>query len=390
MPALARTRLGPGRAPGLVAIALFTTLALLPATANASFEKRLTVDASALELVDLVGEVQLEATDASAYEVIVRVEGRDAREDLVTVEQQPGNPARVLVRFPTEKEHTYIYPHSGNDFSCDISISEMTGGDRSWVDWILRSGDRRIKVRDHGSGIELWADVTIRVPRGKRTIARLGVGEIRATGVTGDVTLDTQCGPVAGTQITGAFTADTGSGMVTASGIQGRLSADTGSGAVEIADCSGPEIVIDTGSGAVEASQVKCERLGIDTGSGNVRLTAVEARDLTVDTGSGGVIGSELGVGVFNIDTGSGAVELNLTRLGAGDSRIDTGSGAIELVLPAGAEAEIHAESGSGGITYDSADEKFSAEDEISFRIGKGGNAAIALETGSGGIQIRQ
>jgi len=58
--------------------------------------------------------------------------------------------------------------------------------------------------------------------------------------------------------------------------------------------------------------------------------------------------------------------------------------------LPAGAEAEIHAESGSGGITYDSADEKFSAEDEISFRIGKGGNAAIALETGSGGIQIRQ
>jgi hypothetical protein len=390
MPGTAPTRSGFGRAALWTPLAVAAILAILPATIHASFEQRLTVDAGALELVDPIGEVRLEGTDASAYEIVVRVDGRDARQDWVTVEQQPGHPARVLVRFPIDKEQTYVYPHLGDNSSCDISVSSLTGGDRSWLDWILRGGERQLKVRSRGSGLELWADVTIRVPRGKQTIARVGVGNVHAEGITGDVTLDTQCGPVSAVQITGALVADTGSGAVQASGIRGRLSADTGSGAVDLADCSGPEIVVDTGSGAVQAGRVTCESLGIDTGSGCVKLTGVETRSLSVDTGSGSVIGSGLGTDTFNIDTGSGAVELGLTRLGPGGSRIDTGSGAIELTLPGRAEAEVHAESGSGSITYDSADDQFSAEDEVSFRIGKGGNTQIALETGSGGIQIRQ
>jgi hypothetical protein len=375
---------------GSIPIALVAILAFLPATAQGAFEKRLTLDVPALELVDLIGAVRLEGTDASSYEIVVNVDGRDAREDRVTVEQQSGHPARVLVRFPTDKERTYVYPNLGDNASCNISLSGMTGGDHSLLDMILRGGEDQIKVRSHGSGLELWADVTIRVPRGKQTTARLGVGAIHAEGITGDVTLDTQCGPVSATQIAGAFVADTGSGSVQASGIQGRLSADTGSGEVEITDCNGPEIVVDTGSGSVQASRVTCQSLGIDTGSGYVRLSTVETGELSVDTGSGGVTGSGLGVDTFSIDTGSGAVELGLSRLGKGDSAVDTGSGGIELTLPTGAEAEVHAETGSGGITYDSADEKFSADDEISFRIGKGGNTQITLETGSGGIRIRQ
>lgn len=364
-----RSRLGP--TAGQLLLVAAAILAIRPVAAQASFEKRLTVDASSLELIDLIGEVRLEATDAATFEVIVRVDGRDAREDRVSVEQPSGDPARVLVRFPTDKERNYVYPRSGGDFSCDVSIPNLTGGDRSLVDAILRGGERRIKVRNHGSGLELWADVTLRVPRGKTTTVRLGVGEIHAAGITGDVTLDTQCGPVSAAQITGALVADTGSGAVRASGIRGRLVVDTGSGAVDIEDCTGPEV-------------------SVDTGSGHVALTRVETRELSVDTGSGGVVGAELGADAFTIDTGSGGVELNLTRLGSGDSGIDTGSGAIELRLPTGAEAEIHADSGSGSITYDSPDERFSAEDEVSFRIGKGGTTQITLETGSGAIRIRQ
>lgn len=390
MPIPTRSRIGRNRPAWRIACGLVVALGVMPLTVHAGFEKHLTLDARALELVDLIGEVYLESTSGTAYEIIVRVDGRDASEDRVTLEQKPGDPARVLVRFPVDKERNYVYPRLEGSSGSNFSLSGLLGGNQSWLDWLVHGGDPQIKVRGHGSGLELWADVTIRVPAGRKTTVRLGFGQIRAEGITGDVTLDTQCGPVSAAQITGVFVADTGSGDVQASGIQGRLIADTGSGNVQLGDCSGPEILADTGSGNVKVDRTKCQSLNIDTGSGNVGLAGVDVQDLAVDTGSGAVTAEGLGADALNVDTGSGAVELVLVRMGPGVFVIDTGSGAIELTLPAEAEAQVHAETGSGPITYDSADERFRADDEIEFRIGDRGSARIDLDTGSGAIRIRQ
>jgi hypothetical protein len=327
------------------------TFLLLPPAARAAFEKRLTVEANSLELFDLIGEVRVERASGTAFEIVVSVDGRDATEERVTLEQKPGDPARVLVRFPTEKEHDFVYPRLGAGSNTNFSISGLAGENQNLLEWLLRGRDDQIHVRGSGRGLELWADVTIRVPAGKKTDARVGVGSLEATGTVGDLALDSASGSITVTDVQGA-------------------------------------VVLDTGSGSVEATGVKGD-LSVDTGSGNVELGDVAAGDLHVDTGSGNVRATGLGVDSALVDTGSGNVRLALSRMGSGRFRIDTGSGQVEMSLPAAAEATVHADTGSGSIRYESADENLSGKDELDFRIGKGG-AEIEIDTGSGSILIRQ
>jgi hypothetical protein len=342
----------------------------LPAAVSAAFEKSLTLTADALELLDPIGEVRLEPAAGEAYEIVVRVDGRDATEERVRVEQAPGDPARVLVRFPTDRERDYVYPRLGRGSSSSFTLPERMGGNAGWLELLRGAGGKPFRVRGGGKGLEIWADVTIRVPAGKKTDVRLGVGAMTATGLVGDVRLDTGSGPVTATDIRGDLVVDTGSGRVEASGIRGSARIDTGSGAVALADCAGPETVVDTGSGGVELTRVEGRSLRVDTGSGSVRATALAVEEVAVDTGSG-------------------AVRLDIARLGPGGCRVDTGSGAIDLALPQDASAVVHAETGTGAIRYTSAEDNLSADDEVSFRIGDGG-PELRLETGSGEIRIRQ
>jgi hypothetical protein len=344
-------------------------LAATSSTTRAEFDGRFDVKADSLVVHDLIGEVRVEGHDGSSFEVELHARGRDATRENLTVELEEGSHAELSVRFPLERENDYVYPRMGRG-----SRARFTdGGGESGLSGLLTAlfgGSSSVRVSGSGGGLELWADVTVRVPRDKAVTVRHGVGKLVASQVRGTIELDTHFGTVEARSVTGPLTVDAGSGQVTVAEHSGDLSVDVGSGGVELDRVSGAKVTV-------------------DTGSGRVRLGAVEASAVLVDTGSGGVSGSGLSADDLSIDTGSGSVDLEFGRVGSGRFTIDTGSGSIRLVLPAGTSARISAETGSGGIDVDfeGAEIDRPERDEAKVTLG-GGAAQFDLSTGSGSIQI--
>lgn len=342
---------------------------LLVSVALGAPERR-SVSTDHLILSNLVGEVRVEKADGTTFDVEVSILGRDAAASGVRVEVKEGEPAHLIVRFPTDKEDRFVYPAIGKGSRTTIRQRDGAEDGEGLVDWIFSGGKGKVEIAGSGKGMEVWADVTVKVPAGAELEVLHGVGEITANGVAGNIRLDNQSGSVHALDIAGAVIIDTGSGGVSAEGVRGNLSVDTGSGEVEVDRCAGDEIAVDTGSGSVKVSAVTCKSLSVDTGSGEVRATELAAESAS-------------------IDTGSGSVELILTLCGAGPYTIDTGSGGIELRLPAEASATIEADTGSGGIHADLPGVKILSKerDSISATMGSG-RAKIELSTGSGSIRL--
>ncbi len=359
------------RAGQYAALALLLTLAsTLPAAAD--FEERATFDSSSLKIVNLIGTVQVEGHNGSAFEVDVQVRGRDATRQQVTVETRDGSEAELVIRFPVDEVDRFIYPELGNSrtkLNLPLDTDDDGGSLLSAIFSTL--ADDQIEVRGSGRGREMWADITVRVPADRKLAVVVGAGKIRAANASGDLRFDTHSGRIDLAQLSGRLTADTGSGSIKAQGLSGSF------------------INLDTGSGSVSVEDVRGDKLRVDTGSGSVELQGIETAELLVDTGSGRVKALDVATDSANIDTGSGSVELQLTRMGGGRFRIDTGSGGIRLHLPADASASVTADTGSGGVQIDYPGVEFQHKerDQARFRIG-GGQATMVLDTGSGGIRI--
>jgi hypothetical protein len=337
--------------PALVAIALAVAGASVASAEE--FEERISLDAQELALTNLIGEVDLEGHDGSGFEVLVQVKGKDAGRDKVRIETKKGDHAEVNVIFPVGEDGKFVYPRLGSGSNTTITVPKHASSREGPLDRVLRSiGARHVNVKGHGSGKEIWADVTIRVPRDRNVTVDLAVGSIEASNVASAVNLRVQSGPISAKSMTG------------------DLEADTGSGKVEVIGSKGEVLKVDTGSGSVEVRDADCRRLDVDTGSGGVTCAGISA---------------DAGV----IDTGSGSVELACTRIGDGRFTIDTGSGSVELRLPRDASARVTADTGAGGIHLDVGDvEMLSREDNtVSFRMGDGA-ADIRIDTGSGSISV--
>jgi hypothetical protein len=353
-------------APLLSLLAVFW---LATAAWAGEFTKEFRLDGDALELWDLIGTVKLEAGRGDAFEVAVQVRGEDAEEDLIGFEVDEGGKAHLVIQFPVDEHREFVYPELGRGSQSTLSLNDWgREGRGGWLSRIV--GGRRIKVSGRGSGLEVWADVTVRVPRGKKVDIRVGVGGIDAAGVAGALNLDTNSGPVAAHDIQGDLVADTGSGSVELENVTGRVSVDTGSGHVTVTQQSGGDLLVDTGSGGVDITDADCRSLEIDTGSGGV-----EARGIRADRAK--------------IDTGSGGVTLELDRMGDGRFTIDTGSGGIRLVLPDGVSAHVTADTGSGSISVDLPGVELPrrSRDHAEFTVGQG-DARVVLDAGSGSIRI--
>lgn len=335
------------------------------------FTETYSLDADQLELVDLIGEIRLEPASGDAFEISVAVRGDDASRDRIAIEIDEGRTAVIRVLFPVDEERKYVYPPMGRGKST-ITFREDSDDKSSWLGRIVRGfKQERITVSGRGRGLEVWADVTIRVPRGREADVRLGVGRIEAADVNGDLSLDISSGPVVAERIEGSVLGDTGSGSITFRDIEGEVDADTGSGGVVVERCRGDRIHADTGSGSVSVEEVDCRKLDVDTGSGSVTATGVRTD-------------------AAHIDTGSGGVKLHLDRMGTGKYIIDTGSGGIDLLMPRDASADVSCDTGSGRIKVDVAgvDVDTKDKDEIRFNVG-GGDSRVVLDTGSGGITVR-
>lgn len=362
----------------VLAVVLFLALTHGPVWAQ-EFEETFRFDAESLSVANLIGAVTVEGHDGSGFEVLVEVRGSDAAADRVEFETDDGRRARLTVHFPDEDR--FVYPELGRG---RVRMDRDGGGGG----WSLFGGDR-LEVRGRGDGTEMWADVTIRVPREAGLSVRNGVGVVRASEVVARLDLATRSGEILARGVEGDLEVDTGSGHVEVTGVSGDLYVDTGSGNVDARDIDGRSVEIDTGSGGVTLLGARGERLLIDTGSGSVETDRSSFFEVTIDTGSGSVECTALEADELVVDTGSGSVQVDLARMGDGDFEIDTGSGSIRLLLPATASAHVWAETSSGGVDLDIAEAlvRSKERDRIEFEIG-GGAARVHLDTGSGGIRI--
>jgi len=379
--------------PGAVLTLAAALLAAASGPARADFERTITLESSDVSVVDLVGAVRVERTAGSKFEVLVQVKGADADEKWIRIDTQEGSRGRVVVRFPVDEYRKYTYPpmgHSRSSFSMDNSKH-----DGEWLHEILKlaQGERiEVSGRSSGKALEVWADITVRVPVGKSAAVLLGCGSIDANNVEGDLDLRTRSGAVTANDLKGNIRLDTGSGEVDARKVQGDLDVNTGSGSVKVSDVrDATTVTLDTGSGEVVVNGVIAKSLKVDTGSGSVDLRDVEADDVSVDTGSGGVDGAAVAANELKVDTGSGGVEFELVKMGSGSYVIDTGSGGVRLDMPRSVSARFDVETGAGSIDADIEGVTLSRHERQSarFKVGSG-DAKVHVTTGSGSIHLTQ
>ena len=363
----------------LFAIASMLTIALLALLANASFLAmavcaqpavlRCVLPGQRIEICDLAGAVRIVQGTGTRAEVLVTRGGPDAAQ--LRVEQnERGGESRLHVIFPGRRVvYSRTKPWSMSHGWGSTNLTVGADGCLGHPDH-FGLGGHRVTIASSGPGLRAWADVEVRLPRGCQTTFRLGVGEVSAVGVVGDLTLDVATAAVEAERTTGSLIVDTGSGSVVLRGNRGDISVDTGSGGVELSDLSGSRLKVDTGSGGVTGRSVEAEDLLVDTGSGSVGLDDVRSGSISIDTGSGGV-----------------RVEL----LSAPRSLlVDTGSGGVTVLGPADLGAEVELETGSGHIETDYTMTIVSKDHGyLQGTIGDG-RGRIKVDTGSGGVSLHR
>jgi len=358
------------RAAFAAAILYVSTWAPGAPAADKAVEQRRSFDVKRLELRNLVGRITVTGHSGAGFQVTVKPGGKDAASGVPELNvKEDGDLAALTLRFPEAKR--FVYPALGSGSTSSIDPDDHGGSD-SWLGDLMRGiFGKRITVAGSGSGLELWADVEIRVPADGSVVVRHGVGFVEAQDVSGKLVLEVHAG------------------SIEARKVRGELHAESGSGAIEVEQVEG-KLTLGTGSGPVVAKDVRGAQASFATGSGQVTLERVESESLDVATGSGGVDAEGIGAGKASVATGSGNVSFAFSRMGAGPFDVATGSGLVALVVPRGASMDVRAETGSGGIDLDlGGDMKVvrQAKDEVQFTTG-GGETRVRIGTGSGSVRI--
>ena len=376
----------PGARCGL-ALAALVAATVLSAPAFAEFDESHRFDARSLEVTNLIGKVTVGQATGDEFEVEISVRGADGVRGNIDIEQERGSRARLDVVFPVDDERRFVYPEFSRRRA---QLWFREGRSSSLLGEILRAvSGRRIRVQRSGSGMEVWADLTIRVPEGASLTLEHGAGDVEVRDLVADLDIDVKAGTAEAAGLDGQTELRVGSGRLTARDVRGELELDTGSGGISLEDFEGGELVIDTGSGSVAVSEVLARAIEIDTGSGGVTVDGLETKRLTIDTGSGSVRVESAGTDAAVIDTGSGRVHLALERMGDGRFEIDTGSGSIVMLVPDDLSARFDIDIGSGGIDVDVPIAKtlHKSRGEMRFIAGDG-DASVVLDTGSGGVRV--
>ncbi len=367
--------------------AALLALAFSASAAFGEFTESHRFGSGSLEVTNLIGQIELEPAAGDEFEVEITVRGADGTPENVRIEQERGSNARLDVVFPVDDEDRYVYPEFSRKRA---SLWFRAGRSRSLLGELLRSlSGRRVRIFRDGSGMEAWADMTIRVPAGAVLRVDHGAGDVLARNLAAEVEVDVMAGAIQAENLEGDVELGIGSGRLLARGLRGDLELDTGSGGVDLDGFVGGDLEIRTGSGTVEVADAGADAISVDTGSGSVRLRTIEADRLSVDTGSGGVEVESGALGAAAIDTGSGGVRLALVSMGDGDFEVDTGSGGISLLLPDDVSARFDIDVGSGSIDVDVPIERTLHRSRGEMRFVSGdGKARVELDTGAGGVRV--
>src|SRR5262245_41742802 len=137
------------------------TLLMAGQSAAAAFEERATFSGQELTCTNLVGRVDIEGTEGKDFEVIVRVQGKDASREQIRIEKHDGDRAQLDVIFPVEGDSKFVYPRMGSGSNTNITFSGNHDDDDPLEPVLRKLGARKVRVSGSGSGLEMWADVTI-------------------------------------------------------------------------------------------------------------------------------------------------------------------------------------------------------------------------------------
>jgi lia operon protein LiaG len=349
-------------------LALFVLVIAAPSL-GAQGERRV-LSGDRVAIYNLAGRLRVESGSGSDVVVEITRGGRDS--DRLRVEEGniDGDDA-LRVIYPSDR---IVYPELERGSRMQIDVRD----DGTWGESRSSDGRRsrgsfgrernRVEISNSGSGLEAYADMVVRVPRGQRLVIHNAVGDARITMVDADLAVE-----VAGSTITSERT-------------RGHLSLDTGSGSISVTDAQG-DVNLDTGSGSVTISGVRGESLRMDTGSGSISGGDIEVSELKADVGSGGVRLARVRATRVDVDAGSGGTELELLST-IEHLKVEAGSGGVTVRLPESTNADVDIETGSGGIDTDFAVQvtRFEQRHMIG-RIGNG-RGQIHIESGSGHVRL--
>lgn len=376
----ARHRNPTGWLPGGILLALILALLATPALAQEQRDFSRSFDARAgttLELENLAGRVVVEGSSGGQLEVsgTVYAENGSLLDRIQVRFEERGDRIVARAQYPVDDHDEFRY-----------------GGGRPGYRGRTRVGyqGERVTVYSGGDdGVLAWVDFRVRLPAGIAGEIENHVGDVEATGVEGDLSLDTGAGNISVSDGVGALLADTGSGHVSVENQTGDVVADTGSGDVEARRIRG-NLNADTGSGNIVVMDVQAEEIVADTGSGGVTLERVSGA-VEADTGSGTIDIRDLEAGARVIaDTGSGSVRIEGDLSRAREVRVDTGSGSVRIELTEAFPMTLDLSSGSGGVDVDLPDLRVTESGRNSFRGEvSGGGTEVVVSTGSGSVRVR-
>lgn len=340
--------------------ALFAATTLAPTLVAGQQPVRQTLRGDSVAVYNLAGTLRVEGGTGSDVTVDITLRGSDG--DQLRAESAPiRGRATLVVRYPSDDVR---YPAMGRDSRTELRVRDDgtffgDGGNRR---------GREVVISGRSGEIEAWADLLVRVPRGKTVAVYLAVGEANVSNVDGHLVVDVASADIHAERTRGTLVLDTGSGNVNLTDAEGDITLDTGSGNVQAAKVRGSQLLIDTGSGDVDVTEVSVSELSIDTGSGDVTARGVSAKNVTIDTGSGGIdLALRTDVEEVTLDTGSGSVTLAVPEALGAELEIDTGSGDIEFTFPVQARQLEH--------------------DHFVGRLGDG-KGRIMIDTSSGDVRV--
>ena len=332
---------------------------LFAVSAFAQTEQR-SVKGSTVAIYNLAGRLRAVAGTGDAVTVEITRGGADAAK--LRVEAGPiGGRETLRIVYPGDR---IVYPDSRSRTSINVR-SDGTFSEGSWQD----SRDRdRVDIRNYGPGLEAFADLVVRIPKGQKIELFLAVGRAEITNVEGDIRLDVGAAEVDVAGVKGSLVLDTGSGRVAVRDVTGNLDIDSGSGGLSVDRVTGDVLRIDSGSGGVQGNDITVREFNADVGSGGLRLFRMKAPHVSAQTGSGGI----------TLELLSDIVRLD----------VETGSGGATIRVPATLSAEVDAETGSGGFSSDfEITTRRVSRNHIEGRIGEG-KGRIRIEAGSGSVRL--
>lgn len=348
------------RLAGVVALS-----ALIGASLDAQQAETRSIRGAQVAIYNVAGRMRAIAGTGDAVSVEITRGGADASKLRIETGAIRGRETLRIV-YPTDR---LVYPMWTRSRTYVEVREDGTFSDWSGDDW--RGRDRypdRLLIAGSGSGMEAFADLVVRIPKGQKIELFLAVGRVNVENVEGDITVDVAAAEVDVAGATGTLNLDTGSGRIAVRDVTGDLYIDSGSGGLSVDRAKGGVMHLDSGSGGVQASEMEFREIRADVGSGGLRMYRVKAADITAETGSGGITLEVLS---------------DVTRL-----NVETGSGGATIRVPATLSAEVEAETGSGGFSTDfEITTRRMGRNHIQGRIGDG-KGRIRIEAGSGTVRL--